>query len=480
MTHPDIPNEADNEREIISELSLPDALALALQIHRRGHLVEAEILYRKIIDVAPDYADARHFFGVLMHQSGDSDVAVELIHLSNTLNPGQPNYYNNLGNVLVEAGRLAEATEAYEKVVALAPNHADAHNNLGALSKVKGKFAKAAEAYQKAIELNPEHVDAHNNMGKLLSAQGRVKEAVAWYCKAITLMPRHADARKLLGIAYYTLGQTEKAAEVYRQWLVDEPENPVAKHMLSACSGQDVPLRASNDYVESTFDLFADSFDAKLGKLAYRAPELVAEALTRAYAGRKKGLVALDAGCGTGLCGPLIIQHVRRLTGVDLSEGMLAKARGRNTYDELIKGELTTYLLSQPSIFDLIISADTLVYFGSLEEVLRAAYEALRSDGLLIFTVEASVDQSAAETDGEAATISMHGTGYRINPHGRYSHSSGYLRHALSTAGFDTLAIGPAVLRTEGGSPVAGMVVTGRRANNNVDKVGEALTAVPQ
>src|SRR5687768_345962 len=103
MAQPSIQNTADGEREQISELSLPDALVLALQIHRRGHLVEAEILYRKITEAVPDYADAHHFLGVLMHQRGNSDAAVELIDRSIALNPGEPNYYNNLGNVLVEA-----------------------------------------------------------------------------------------------------------------------------------------------------------------------------------------------------------------------------------------------------------------------------------------------------------------------------------------------------------------------------------------
>ncbi len=448
--HPYTQMHTDDEREQISELSLPDALALALQIHRRGHLVEAEILYRKIIEAAPDYADAHHFLGVLMHQRGNSDAAVELIHRSIALNPGEPNYYNNLGNVLVEAGRLAEAADAYEKVIALAPEHANAHNNLGALSKARGKFAEAAAAYQKAIELNPAHVDAHNNMGKLLSAQGRTKEAVAWYCKAITLMPHHPDSRKLLGIAYYTLGQTEKAAEVYRQWLADEPESPVARHMLSACTGQDVPARASDEYVESTFDHFADSFDAKLDKLGYRAPELVADALARACAIPEKRLIALDAGCGTGLCGPLIAQHVHRLVGVDLSSGMIAKARSRNVYDELTKAELTAWLHDHPFTYDLIVSADTLCYFGSLTAPFVAAYGALRAEGLLIFTVEEAVDETG-------------GCGYRIEPHGRYSHGRAYLSQALADAGFAVLRMEMAVLRMEGGKPVEGVVVTARK-----------------
>jgi predicted TPR repeat methyltransferase len=242
--------------------------------------------------------------------------------------------------------------------------------------------------------------------------------------------------------------------------------------MLAACSGENIPLRASDSYVESTFDNFAESFDAKLGKLAYRAPDLVADALASACPEPGGNLVALDAGCGTGLCGPLIAPYVSRLTGVDLSGGMLAKARGRNAYDELVKAELTAYLLAHLAAFDLVISADTLVYFGSLQEVLAAAHGALRSGGLLIFTVEAMPDEPCQKA--------ANGEGYRINPHGRYSHGSGYLREALLSAGFAILGMEPAILRNEGGSPVTGFVVTARKPHNMPTENGETSIAVPQ
>ena len=45
-----------------------------------------------------------------------------------------------------------------------------------------------------------------------------------------------------------------------------------------------------------------------------------------------RSLDVLDAGCGTGLCGPLVAPYARRLVGVDLSEAMLARpARGTST-----------------------------------------------------------------------------------------------------------------------------------------------------
>lgn len=438
------------EQDIPSELSLPDALSLAVQIHRAGHLDDAQLLYRRILDAVPEHADALHFLGVLSHQRGQDEAAIELIRKSIALDPQQPDRHNNLGNVLVETGRLPEATEAYRKAIALQPRHADAYNNLGAVLRAQQRFDEAALAYQKAIELDPDHVDAYNNFGNLLSSRGRVKEAVAYYCKAITLVPTHPQARKLLGIAYYTIGQIEAAAQVFREWLGEQPDNPVARHMFAACSGESVPERASDAFVESTFDTFAASFDEKLLKLEYRAPQLVAEALARAHGAPRKNLDALDAGCGTGLCGPLIAPYVSRLTGVDLSAGMLAKARGRGVYDELAKAELSGYLAGHAQAFDLIISADTLCYFGPLSEVFEAASGALRPDGLLIFTVEVTADATAE--------------GFRLNPHGRYSHSRHYLQRALEAAGFALAAMDPAVLRMEGGNPVAGLAVTGRKA----------------
>jgi predicted TPR repeat methyltransferase len=444
-------DESDAE-QVPTELSLSDAVSLAVFLHRSEKWDDAERLYRRILETVPEHPDAMHFLGVLLHQRGRSDEAIELIEHSIALDPRLPDRYNNLGNVLVETGRLAEATAAYKKAIDLQGGHADAYNNLGTVLRAQGRYDDAAAAYQKAIELDPKHVDAYNNFGNLLSSRGLVREAVAYYCKAITLTPGHPQARKLLGIAYYTIGQIDAAAAVFRDWLKDEPDNPVARHMLAACSGENVPSRASDDYVALTFDAFAASFDAKLEKLAYRAPQLVADALAKACGEPSQSLIALDAGCGTGLCGPLIAPYVGRLTGVDLSGGMLAKARGRGVYADLVKAELTAYLAEHPGEFDLVLSADTLVYFGALEPVFEAAARSLRPGGLLIFTVE---DAGAAEG------------GYRINPHGRYSHAESYVRGALNAAGFAVLALEAAALRMEAGAPVPGLVCTARKTGGS-------------
>jgi predicted TPR repeat methyltransferase len=380
---------------------------------------------------------------VLAHQQGRSDEAVALIEKSLRLGP-DADAYSNLGIVHQSAGRLDEAIAAYRHAIAVAPHHSNAHSNLGVLFRVTGQPEDAEAAYRAAIALDPGHVDAWTNLGILLNSLKRTGEAAACYSKAITLRPTHRDARKLLALAHCTLGEFEQARQILETWLAEDPGDPIARHMLAACTGREVPARASNDFVQQTFDRFAATFESRLERLSYRAPALVLAALERAGLARSRPCEILDAGCGTGLCAPLVAPFARRLTGVDLSAGMLAIARAKQVYDELVQAELTEFLASRAQCFDVIVSADALVYFGDLAPVLTAAAESLRPGGRLVFTLEHLADHSGAE--------------YRLEWHGRYSHSRQYVAALLAGHGLLS-TIEEAELRMEAGKPVAGLVV---------------------
>jgi len=437
------------------ELTLEEAVSIAILLQKSEQFAEAEEVYRRIFDIAPDHPEALHYAGVLAHQQGRSDEAIALIEKSLGLVPDRADCYSNLGIVFQAQGKLDDAINAYRRAISLRPDHANAHSNLGVLLRATGKPGEAEEAYRTAIRLDPGHIDAHTNLGVLLTGLKRTEEAVACFCKVITLRPKHRDARRFLALAHCTIGEIDEAVKIYEEWLDEEPEDPIARHMLAACTSRDVPARASNGFVAETFDSFAANFETKLAKLSYRAPALVAAMLEDSGHGPAKSLDVLDAGCGTGLCGPLVVPYARRLTGVDLSAGMLAQAKEKNVYDLLEKGELTEYLQDNRAAFDLIVSADTLVYFGGLEEVLAAAAGALRPDGLLIFTLEHSVGGDATPD-------------YRLELHGRYSHSSGYVVRLLTGAGL-VPEVAQAELRMESGAPVAGLVI---RATKHLSQPG--------
>lgn len=160
-------------------------------------------------------------------------------------------------------------------------------------------------------------------------------------------------------------------------------------------------------------------------------------------------LDVLDVGCGTGLGAALLKPHARRLVGVDLSPKMLAKAGALALYDELATAELTAYLGACSAEFDLLFAADTLVYFGRLDEVFANAFAALRPGGCLAFTVERLPD----------ATDSGATPGFVLTATGRYQQSESYLREALASAGFSAAHIIETQLRMEQEAPVIGLVV---------------------
>lgn len=424
------------------EIGLDEALEIALRAHRAGDAAIAETLYRRILAADPDHAAALHFLGVLCHQSGKPKEAIGLIRRAITIEPHNPSAHINLGNVLFEVDRPDLAAEAYSTAIDLEPKLIDAYNNLGVVLRVLKRVPEAEAVYRGAIEIDPTHRDVWNNLGRLLAGQGRIEEAITCHARALELEPADAGTRRFLVAAYAATGEHDRALALLRDWLKDEPDNPSAQHLIAAITGENTPERASDRYVKALFDGFASSFDHKLARLDYRAPELIGAAVD-ACVGPRGDLVVLDAGCGTGLCGPALKAHARELIGVDLSGGMLDKAWQRGCYDHLEQAELTQFLRDQPGRYDVVASADTLCYFGPLDQAAAAAAGALREGGAFVFSVE--------EGDGPAFTL---------HPHGRYTHAGSYVEGCLAAAGFASVTVARDTLRMERGQPVHGLIVT--------------------
>ena len=58
---------------------IDSSLTSAVTHHQAGRLANAEALYRQVLATAPHHPDALHLLGVLLHQTGQSQAAVDLI-----------------------------------------------------------------------------------------------------------------------------------------------------------------------------------------------------------------------------------------------------------------------------------------------------------------------------------------------------------------------------------------------------------------
>ena len=400
---------------------------------------------------SPNDAEMLCALGQARHAAGQPDPAAEAFTAAIRQRPHYPEAYNRLGMLHQACQRHGEAVAAFAKALELQPDYPEAYNNLGFLLSEGRKFPQAELALRKALDLSPGFVEARYNLGVVLEEQGRIDDAMAAYRQVLDADPRFGLAYDNLGRLLSACQRPEEAAAVYRRWLEVDPQNPVATHMLAARTGEQVPGRASERYVEKLFDAFAPGFERTLTGLEYRAPELVATALAQVARRLPAGAVILDAGCGTGLGGERLRAFADRLVGVDLSTGMLARAREKAVYDELVAGELTAFLRGRPAGFDAVVAVDTFNYFGELAELFAAAAGALRRSGLLIFTLEVAAEESGAG-------------GHQLQVNGRYRHSEAYLRDCLAGSGFKILALETACLRMEGGEPVLGHVATAIKA----------------
>lgn len=430
----------------------------AIRFHQQGQLVRARAGYEQVLKKEPDQADALLYLGVLFHHLRQSEKAIGLIRKSLKASPNFLAAYQNLGNIYHETGMTEDAIQCYQKVTALNRADADAHSNLCIALKHLGRLDEAIESGLTATGLAPDNKLTWLSLANALTRANRFEEAVDCYQRAVSLDDRFFAAHSGLCHCTYRWESSNgagrkkmvKTRAAYQRWLEADPDNPVSRYMLAACTGDASMTRSPEDFIKVLFDEFAANFDRNLAELDYRVPTLVASLVNSVMESPAAQYDILDAGCGTGLLAADLKPFAQCLTGVDLSTGMLDKAANRKLYDHLIQADLTRFLAKQEDTWDLVVCADTLCYFGQLDEIIRLMAGALRTRGTLISSFERS--KKGAQ-------------GYRLNPNGRYSHTESYLQSCFEATGLTILQIHSEDLRKEGGQGVAGLLFVASKQN---------------
>ena len=174
-------------------------------------------------------------------------------------------------------------------------------------------------------------------------------------------------------------------------------------------------------YVQSLFDQYAPRFEnALLNDLGYRGPSLLFKAVLSVRNAAKKPAFfkrAIDLGCGTGWRGAFA-KNVDRFIGIDLSPGMIEKARASGLYAELEVADMVAGLAGKPDASaDFVLAADAMVYVADMAPVLAEAYRVLAPGGLIALTTETH--------KGEGVIL---GGGLR------YAHAAAHVRAAVAAA----------------------------------------------
>ena len=467
-------------------VSVTTAMQAAMQHHQAGRLRRAQAIYNLVLQAAPNNVDALHLLGLVTRQFGNHEIAVGLINQAIKLNPNVAMFHNNLAETYRVMDRPDEAIAHCKKALALQPDFSEAYYNLAMALRMQGKLDEAIACFEQAIRGKPGFIEAHAGLGETLHKQGRadealatyrkalhsypdnptllssmgialrtlgrVDEAIAHYKKAIAVRPDIPELHNNLGVIYKAQGKLSEAAACFRQVLELRPNDGSARHLLNALQQQTTDC-APRGYVQETFDNYAQGFDKHLaGKLEYRVPEIMGKAIKTFLAHNSQKMDILDLGCGTGLVGVELREISRRLVGIDLSPKMIAKARERGVYDQLVVGDVLDHMTKlEQDTFDLVTSADVFVYIGNLHPVFEHCRRILCPGGLFAFSLEALPDENRD---------------FVLAATGRYQQSRAYIGKLSQHFGFIEVHFTPIHVRKEQDQPVNGYIYLLRKQAN--------------
>src|SRR5271170_4889434 len=93
--------------------TITQAIQLAVEHHQAGRLADAERIYRRVLEVDPENREALHLLGLIAHQTGNHELAVQLIGRA-IVHGADPYFLNNRAAALQQLGRYAEALADYD------------------------------------------------------------------------------------------------------------------------------------------------------------------------------------------------------------------------------------------------------------------------------------------------------------------------------------------------------------------------------
>ena len=143
-------------------LSIREAFELGINLQAQGKFLEAEEIYKKILEIQPENSEAIHLIGLVKHQLGKNEDAIELITEAINISK-DPRFYFNLATIYDSFGDFENAIKNFKLVLESDKEYDKkslAAYNLGVFAKENHEVEKAINYYSKSLQLNPNFADA--------------------------------------------------------------------------------------------------------------------------------------------------------------------------------------------------------------------------------------------------------------------------------------------------------------------------------
>ena len=242
----------------------------------RNDLAAAEAAFRKVLVMAPDYADAKFGLAQVAFRKGDLDGALSLVEPLAKAQPDNKEFAVLLKNANaakqammagparsaarqrqgpgVDVGKLmelaarqrisrqyVEAERNYRKALAADPRNADALTGLGLIAAARQNYEQASRHFRAAIAIDKRHFDARLGLARIAVWQNDLPTARQRMNRILADAPINSDAMLLDGQISLIENDHERAERAYNRVLAAEPRN------VDALIGLGDVLRAKGD-----------------------------------------------------------------------------------------------------------------------------------------------------------------------------------------------------------------------------------------
>ncbi len=360
--------------------------AKACDLHSASDFDAAEKIYINLLELLPDSSLLHHSIGLLYYETEDFEKALNHYSIARSYALHDPDILFNYALCQKKLSKLHDAVINFTEFTTIWSNDPDGFYNLGNCYRELREFGKALTAYKHALEIAPDHLPANKN----------------------------------LAYVHHLLGDTDNAIILYKHILNLDPENEQARHMIAAITEEHVD-QIPSEYVREVFDHYSETFEANLIEdLHYTVPAQLKANIDTLDHSVESFYKCIDLGCGTGLAGVEFHKKCAHITGIDISEKMIAQAESKNIYTILVVAEAISFLKKKKGEYDLVIAADFLTYVGDLRTVFEAVTSATTERALFCFSIE-----NSAQPDFHLCTTGRfaHAPKYVVKTAGRYGWS---------------------------------------------------------
>jgi tetratricopeptide (TPR) repeat protein len=213
---------------IESEMDIEKELQSAFEHYQSGNYDLAEEILKRVLDVVPDSAEIHNNLGLVFQMDGKLEQAIEHFQRALELDPESADANYNMGNALKDKKHFEDAIQFYQKALKYNPYLAEAHNNIGIALHEKGRFDEAVLNFQNALELKVDYAEAYFNMGNAFHKKKQHDYAMASYNKALKINPALYEAYNNIGLILQEQGNLMEAISNYRKVVQIKPDFAMA------------------------------------------------------------------------------------------------------------------------------------------------------------------------------------------------------------------------------------------------------------